>query len=102
MKSPVDESIFNSKVHPMINSVERDVRINRGEASEVRETPERVQIDSGAVHAADPMETARAFELKETTMSKRGVGFVAASGSWSKTMERRASLDVLRMEKELV
>ncbi len=28
-----------------------------------------------------PKEIARAFEMKETAMSKRGVGFVAANGS---------------------
>ncbi len=39
LKSPVDESTSNPKARPMINSVERDGRINVGEVNEVRETP---------------------------------------------------------------
>ncbi len=41
----------------------------------------RVQIDCGAIHTVGPKEVARTFELKETVMSKRGVGCVAANGS---------------------
>ncbi len=41
----------------------------------------RLARDSGAINRVGPKETARAFETKETAMSKRGVGFVAASGS---------------------
>ncbi len=46
----------------MINSVERDVRINRGKVSKVRETPGweriRVQIDSGTIATVAPKEIA--------------------------------------------
>ncbi len=41
----------------------------------------RFQIDSGATDAVGPKEIARAFEMKETEMSNRGVGYVAATGS---------------------
>ncbi len=82
--SPVDERMFNSKVHPVINSAERDLRINRAEVHEVRETPgwERIrfQTGSGATDTVGPKEIARAFELKDTAMSKRGIAFVAANG----------------------
>ncbi len=54
LKSPVDEEM-RRKVHPMINSIQRDRRIAKGEVNEVRETPGweriRVQIDSGAIDA---------------------------------------------------
>ena len=39
LRSPVDERILGHMGHPMINSVERDGRINGGEVNEVRETP---------------------------------------------------------------
>ncbi len=49
----------------MVNSVDRDSRINRGEVNEVTETPGwerlRVQIDSGAIDTVGPEEIARAF-----------------------------------------
>ncbi len=83
----MDDRIFNSRVHPVINSV--DGRLNRGgEVNEVRETPgwERIrfQIDSVAIDTVDPEEIAIAFEMKETAMGKRGTGFVAARGRWIK------------------
>ncbi len=69
----------------MINKMERDKRSNRGEVNEVRETPGweslRVQIDSGARDTVGPKAIAKAFEMKGTAMSRRGVGFVAANGS---------------------
>ncbi len=69
----------------MINSVERDVRIDGGEVSEPRQTPGweriRVQIDWGAIDTVGPEEIAKASEVKETAMSLRGIGFVAANGS---------------------
>ncbi len=37
LESPVDERMFNPKVHPMINSADRDGRNNGGEVDEVRE-----------------------------------------------------------------
>ena len=40
-----------------------------------------VQIDSGAVDTVGPKEIAGAFDTKETVMSKKGIGFVAANGS---------------------
>jgi hypothetical protein len=73
------------RIHPMINSMERDATITRGEVNEVRETPGweriRVQIDSGAIDTVCLKETAKAFEMKETVMRKRGVGFAAANRS---------------------
>ncbi len=53
--------------------------------NEVRATPGwervRVQIDSGAIDTVGPKEKAKALDVKETEMSKRGSGYVAASGS---------------------
>ncbi len=53
--------------------------------NEVSATPgwerARAQTDSGAIDAVGPAEITRAFEMKETVMSKRGVGCIAASGS---------------------
>ena len=55
------------------------------EVNEVMETPGwegiRVQIDSGAIDTVGPKEIAKAFEMKETIMSKRGIGFAAVNGS---------------------
>ncbi len=39
------------------------------------------QVDSGAIDTVGPNEIARPFEVKEPAVSRRGVGFVAASGS---------------------
>ncbi len=65
--------------------MERDARITREEVNEERETPGwqrvRVQIDSGAIDTAVPKEIAKAFEMKEAIVSKRGIWFVAACGS---------------------
>ncbi len=59
--------------------------INRGEVSEVKETPGwkriRVQVGSGVIDTVGPKETAKACEMKEMARSKRGIGFVAAKGS---------------------
>ncbi len=69
----------------MINSVKRDARINRGEVDEIRETARwdriMVQVDSGAIDTVGQKEIPKAFEMKETMMSKRGIGFAAANGS---------------------
>ncbi len=69
----------------MISSVERVMRINREEINEVRETPGceriRAQLDLGVIDTVCPQEIARAFEMKETAMSKRGIGLAAANGS---------------------
>ncbi len=85
MKLPVDEKKVHHRIHPTTGSVERDMRIHRGEVNEVRKTPgrekSRVQIDSGAIGTVGPKEIARAFEMKETAMSKRGIGCVAANRS---------------------
>ncbi len=53
----------------------------------------RFQIDLGATHthAVGPKEIAKAFEMKETIMSKRGIGFAAANGGGIKTTARRRS-----------
>ncbi len=68
----------------MINTAERGMRINRGEVREARGTPGwerlRVQIDSGAIDTVGPKEIARALEMKETAVSRRHFGIVAASG----------------------
>ncbi len=56
----------------------------KGEVSEVRAAPgwtrARVQTDFGAIDAVAPKEIASALEGKETEMSKRGTGYVAANG----------------------
>ena len=41
----------------------------------------RVQVDSGAIDTVAPKGVAKAFSIKETTMSRRGIGFVAANGT---------------------
>ncbi len=68
-----------------IGSVERLIHKRKGEVNEVRATPgwERVsfQIDSGAIDFVGPKDNAAAFKMRETEMSKRGIGFVAANGS---------------------
>ncbi len=38
MKSPVDEETYR-KLHPVTNSIDRDVRITEEVGNEVRETP---------------------------------------------------------------
>ncbi len=69
----------------MICSAEKDARIRRGEVNDVRETwmgeRIRVQIDSGAIDAVGPKEITKAFKMKETAMSRRGIGYVVANGS---------------------
>ncbi len=65
--------------------MERDTRINRGEVNEVRETPGsenvRVQVDSGTIDTVGSREIARAFEMKEPAVSRRGIGF---AGKWER------------------
>ena len=41
----------------------------------------RIQIDSGAIDTVGPKDIAGAFKMRETEMSKRGRGYVAANGS---------------------
>ncbi len=57
----------------MIVSVERDVRITRGEVYQVRDTPGwdkiRIHVDSSAIDTVGPKEIARASEMMETAMS---------------------------------
>ncbi len=68
-----------------IGSMEIVAKGLKGEVNEIRATPgrERVRtrIDSGAVDAVGPAEVAKAFNVRETAMSKRGVGHTAAN--WS-------------------
>ncbi len=68
-----------------IGSVERVIQKAKGKVNEVKVTPGwervRVRIDSGAIDTVGPKEIARAFEMKETEMSRRGIGYVAANGS---------------------
>ncbi len=63
----------------------RDARVNGGEVDEVGETPgwerSRAQDESGAVDTAGSREIARAFEMNETIVSRRDVGFAAANES---------------------
>ncbi len=83
MKSSVGERIHH-RFHPMINSVERDARIDRGEVNEFRETPGwqiiRIQIDSDTIDTVGPKGIAKAFEMKETVVIRRGIGVVVANG----------------------
>jgi hypothetical protein len=68
-----------------IGSVKRSTEGSKGKVNEIRATPGwqrvRVQIDSGAIDTVGPKEIAQAFKMKETVMSKKGVGHVAAKGS---------------------
>ena len=68
-----------------VSSVERVIQKTKGEVNEVRATPGwervRVQIDSGAIDTVGPKEIAGAFKMRQTEMSKRGIGYVAANGS---------------------
>ena len=68
-----------------IGSMNRIAQNTKGEVNEVRATPGwervRIQIDSGAIDTVGPKEIAGAFKMRETEMSRRGIGFVAANGS---------------------
>ena len=61
----------------------------KGEVNEVRATPGwervRIQVDSGAIDTVGPKDIAGAFKMRETEMSRRGIGFVAANGSGIKS-----------------
>ncbi len=50
--------------------------------NEVRETPGwgriAVQIDSGAMHTVGSKDIQKAFAMKETLMSKKGIGYAIA------------------------
>ncbi len=41
----------------------------------------RAQTDFGAIDAVGPKDIAKTFDTKEPEMSRRGIGYVAASGS---------------------
>ncbi len=49
----------------------------------------RAQIDSGAVDTVGPKEVARAFKIKGTVLSKKGLGHVAAIDRKLRTTGRR-------------
>ena len=72
-----------------IGSVERVIPKTKGEVNEVRATPGweriRIQVDSGAIDTVGPKDIAGAFKMRETEMSRRGIGFVAANGSGIKS-----------------
>ena len=72
-----------------IGSVERVIQKTKGEVNEVWATPGwgrvRIQIGSGAIDTVGPKDIAGAFKMRETEMSKRGIGFVAANGSGIKS-----------------
>ena len=61
-----------------IGSVEKAIQKTKGEVNEVRATPGwervRIQVASGAIDAVGPKEIAGAFKMRETEMSKRGIG----------------------------
>ena len=64
-----------------ISSIDRD-----GKGLEVNQLSRgweriRIQVDSGAIDTVAPKDVAKAFSLRETEMSRRKVGFVAANGS---------------------
>ncbi len=105
MKSSADEKVYH-RIHSMIGSMEKDTRIDRGGINEARETLGwemiRVQVDSAAVDAVGPKEVVRAFEMKETAMSRRGNGFVAASGRGIKNKGEKTQSSARRKAKELV
>ncbi len=91
-KAPVDQETRVKKVPSdsekfSVSSVERDCKSLKGEVNETRATPGwervRVQAESGATGTVGPKETAKAFEMEYTVMSRRGVGYVAASGGSS-------------------
>ncbi len=88
----------------MINTVKRDARVNKGEVYEARETPgwERIRIksDSGSIDTVGPKEIAKALEMKETIMSKRGIRFAAADGSEIKNYGEEKIAGHTRMVKE--
>jgi hypothetical protein len=67
------------------SSVERGRKSWKGESNGIRATPgwerARVQIDSGMIDTVGPKDIAKAFEAKETMVSRIGVGYVAADGS---------------------
>jgi hypothetical protein len=65
--------------------VEKASKDKKGEVNEVRATPGwekiRIQVDSRAIDTVGPMSMAGAFKMRETEMSRKGIGFVAANGS---------------------
>ena len=65
--------------------MERFTHGSKRSVNEIRAMPRwesvRVQIDSGAIDTVGPKEIAKAFGMKETVLSKRGIGHVAARGS---------------------
>ncbi len=74
-------SVDQGRSAKVINNVERVIK----GSNDVRATPgwERiwVQILPEAIYILGPKEVANTFEIKETLVSRRGAGYVAASGS---------------------
>ena len=72
-----------------IGSAEGFIQKAKGEVNEVRATPGwervRIQVDSGAIDTVGPKDIAGVFKMRETEMSRRGIGFVAANGSGIKS-----------------
>ena len=52
----------------------------------------RVQIDSGAIVIVGPRSVAKALQMKEAAMPKKGIEYVAANGASKETMERKGQL----------
>ena len=75
----------NKNKEKEIGSVEKVVKDKKGEVNEVNARPGwekvRIQIDSGAIDTVGQKNIAAAFKMRETEMSKKGIGFVAANGS---------------------
>ncbi len=65
--------------------MERVSKRSKGEVNEIRATPAweiiQVQIDSGAIDTVVPREIAKAVDMRETVMSKIGIGYGAANGN---------------------
>ncbi len=57
------------------------MRDDRSCKERVRSGTKEIGSDSGAIDTVGPKKYARAFEMKETEMSERGVEYVAANGS---------------------
>ncbi len=55
-----------------------------------------VPIDSGAVDTVGPKELAKASEMKETLISKRGIGDIAANGC---NIENYGEKDICRLHR---
>ncbi len=90
-KSLVDENVYR-RSHAIYRQRGERREDRQRTTSRAMEAPgwekSRVQIDSDAIDTVSQKETAQAFEMKETAMSKVGVGYVAANGGWGQKLWR--------------